>query len=54
MQRVSILVSHQPLFQSLDHEDVNKHLEFSDRGCGDLFTPSFDHDVDPLVVDLRH
>jgi len=27
-------------------------MEFSDRGCRDLFSPSFDHDVDSFIVDL--
>ena len=35
-----------PMYDSLDHEDADAHLEFSDRGCRDLFTHSFDHDYD--------
>lgn len=41
-----------PLYDSSNHEDTNVHLEFSDHGCSDLFTHSFDHDVDSLAIDL--
>jgi len=40
------------LHDSLDHEDVDEHIKFSDHGCCDLFTPSFDHDVDSLDVGI--
>lgn len=40
------------MYNSLDHEDVDEHIEFSDCGYHDLFNPSFDHDVDSLVVDI--
>jgi len=39
-----------PLYDSLNHEDSNQHLEFSNLGCRDLFTSSSDHDVDSLIV----
>ena len=41
-----------PLYDSLDYEDANGNIEFSNRGCHDLFFPSFDHDVDLFVVDI--
>lgn len=41
-----------PLEDSSDHEDADIHLEFSNQVCHDLFTHSFDHDVDLLVIDL--
>ena len=40
-----------PLYDSSDHEDANVH-EFSNRGCRDLFTHSFDHDSDLPTVDF--
>jgi len=40
------------LYDSLDHEDFDVHLEFSDRGCHDLFAHSLDCNYDSLVVDL--
>lgn len=45
-------LSSTPLHDLSNHEDVDQHLEFSDRGCHDLFTPSFDHVVDSLIVNL--
>jgi len=36
---------------SSNHEDANKHHEFFDLGCRDLFTSS-DHHVDSIVVNL--
>jgi len=39
-----------PLCDSSNHEDVDQHPEFYDLGFHDLFTSSFDHDVDSLVV----
>jgi len=41
-----------PLHDSSNHEDADEHPEFSDRGCHDLCTSSFYHDVDSLVVNL--
>lgn len=41
-----------PLHDSSDHEDVDEHVKFSNHGCHDLFTPSFNQDVDSFVVDL--
>ena len=41
-----------PLCDSSNHEDTDEHFEFSDHGCRDLCTSSFDHDVDSLVVNL--
>lgn len=41
-----------PLHYSSNHEDANKHPEFSDHGCCDLCTSTFDHDVDSLVVNM--
>lgn len=44
--------SSNPLHDSSNHEDGNKHLEFSDLGCCDLSTSSSDHDVDSIIVIL--
>lgn len=41
-----------PLFDSSNHKDANKHPEFSDHGCRELYTSSFDHDVDSLTINL--
>ena len=41
-----------PLYYSSDHEDFDVHLEFSDRGCHDIFTHSFDHGSDSSTIDL--
>jgi len=41
-----------PLLDSSNHEDANKHPEFSDLGCHDLSTSSSDHDVDSIIVNL--
>jgi len=41
-----------PLYDSLDHEDVDELIEFFYRSCHDLFTPVFNHDVDSVIVDL--
>lgn len=41
-----------PLYDSLDDEDVDAHLEFSDRACREIFTHSFDHNVDSLAIDI--
>ena len=41
-----------PLYDSLDHEGAKEHIEFYDHGCRDLFTPSFDHDVDSFLVNI--
>ena len=41
-----------PLYDSSDNEDVDEHIEFSDRGSLDPFTPLYDHDVDSFVVDI--
>lgn len=41
-----------PLPDSSNREDVDKHPEFYDLGCHDLYTYSSDHDVDPIVVNL--
>jgi len=41
-----------PLCDLSNHEDANQHPEFFDLGCCDLFTSSFDHDVDSLIVYL--
>lgn len=40
------------MYDLSDHEDVDVHLEFSDRGCHDIFTHSFDHDSDSPIIDL--
>ena len=40
------------MYDSSDHEDVDKHIKFSDHGCHDLFSPSFDHDVHLFTVDI--
>ena len=37
------------MYDSSNHEDANKHPEFSNHGCRDLRTSSFDHDFDSLV-----
>ena len=37
---------------SSNHEDADKHLEFSDLGCHDLSTSSSDHDVDSIIVNI--
>lgn len=41
-----------PLYDSSDHEDDDVNFKFSSHGCGDIFSYSFDHDSDPLDVDL--
>lgn len=41
-----------PLFDSLDHEDVDERIDFSNCGCHDPFTPIFDHNHDPITVDF--
>lgn len=41
-----------PLYDSSNHEDVKKHLEFSNHGCPNLCTYSFDHDVDSFTVNV--
>ena len=41
-----------PLHNSSNHKDAKENLEFSKRGCRDLCTSSFDHDVDSLVVNM--
>lgn len=41
-----------PQRDSSYYEDAEKHLEFSDLDCHDLFTSSSGHDVDSLVVNL--
>jgi len=41
-----------PLSDSSNHDDVDEHLKFSNLGCCDLFTSSFDHDVDPIIVNM--
>lgn len=35
-----------------NHEDADKHPEFFDLGCHDLFTSSSDHNVDSTAVNL--
>ena len=41
-----------PLPNSSNHEDADKHLEFSDLGCNDLFTFSSHHDFDSTIINL--
>jgi len=41
-----------PFPNSSNHEDADKHLEFSDLSCRDLSTSSSDHDVDSIIVNL--
>ena len=41
-----------PLHDSSNHEDPNKHPKFYDCCCRDLCTYSFDHNVDPLIVNI--
>lgn len=41
-----------PLPDSSNHEDTGKHPEFSDLGFHDLFTSSYDCDVDSINVNL--
>lgn len=41
-----------PLYNSSNHEDVDEHIKFFYHGFHDLFSPSFDHNVDLFVVDL--
>ena len=41
-----------PLHDSSNHEDANKHPEFSDLGCRNLSTFSSDHDVDSIIDNL--
>jgi len=48
----NIFFSSTRLPDSSNHEDVDKHPEFSDLGCHDLFTSSSDHDVDSIVVNI--
>jgi len=49
-EHICFLSTPQP--NSSNHEDANKHPEFSDLGCHDLFTSSFNHDVDSTIVKL--
>ena len=41
-----------PLYDSSDHEDTDEHIEFSDHGCCDLFSPSFDYNDDSFIVNI--
>jgi len=41
-----------PLCDSSNHEDVEKHPEFSDLGCHDLSTFSSNEDVDLIIVNM--
>jgi len=41
-----------PLYDSSNHEDRDKHPKFPDHGCHDLYTSSFVHDVDSLIVNM--
>lgn len=41
-----------PLPNSSNHEDVDKHTDFSDLGYHYLFTSSYDHDVYSTIVNL--
>ena len=47
-----VCFSSTPLFDSLDHEDADEIIDFSDHGCRDPFTPIFDHDHDSIAVDF--
>jgi len=41
-----------PIPDSSNHEDAEKHPKFSDLGCHDLSTSSYDHDVDLIIINL--
>ena len=41
-----------PSIYSLDHEDANEIIDFSDCSCRNLFAPIFDCDDDSITVDF--
>jgi len=45
-------ISSTPLCDSLGHEDADEVIEFYDHGYHDLFTPSFDHNIDSFTLDI--
>lgn len=52
-ERVNIFSSHLPLYPIHQiNRDADEHLKFSNLGCLDLFTSSYNHDVDSIMVNL--
>lgn len=47
-----VYFSSTPLFDLLDHEDVNEIIDFSDRGYSDPFAPILNYDDDSIKVDF--
>jgi len=41
-----------PLYDSSHHECADEHIEYSDCGCCDLFTPLDDHDAISFAIDI--
>lgn len=41
-----------PIYDSLDHEDADENIKFSNHGFHDLFTHSSYHDADSFSIDL--